>query len=169
TKKRTHKFWAFLDELVPNHVCNRQRCYPVCGCLDCNTLKSEEVLKLEELQNTYDHGWPVFDWGQFNMPRGIKFTPESQVLNKRPQTYDREKRLNKQEIINVIGAVNEIIKRHRSEIGAFPYIALPISENVDSIYKKAMNGNLGINLHFPVSRVTLRYEDKECGAAYVIC
>ncbi len=35
--------------------------------------------------------------------------------------------------------------------------------------KKAMNGNLGINLHFPVSRVTLRYEDKECGAAYVIC
>ncbi|HIF9407042.1 TPA: hypothetical protein ACX6RQ_002981 [Photobacterium damselae] len=168
TKRRTHRYWAFLDELVNQNVCQGNRCFPACACVPCEELKGFELEKLSELRDTYHTGWPVINDEGIVMPRGIKFTPDSQVLGKRPKTFEREKRLNRQEIINVIGAINEIVRRHREQVGSYPYIALPVSQNVDSIYKKAADNTLGVDLHFPVSRVTIEDDGQEYGAAYVI-
>ncbi|HCK0618577.1 hypothetical protein CGI93_23470 [Vibrio parahaemolyticus] len=169
TKRRTHRYWAFLDELVSQNVCQGSRCFPACDCDPCEQLKGFELDKFSELKDTYHTGWPVVvNTDSFVMPRGIKFTPDSQVSDKRPKTFEREKRLNRQEIISVIGAINEIVKRHRAQIGSYPYIALPVSQNVDSIYKKATDNTLGVDLHFPVSRVTIEEDGQEYGAAYVI-
>lgn len=169
TKNRTHKFWAFLDELAPRNFSDGHRCFPLCNCNQCNELRNEESNLFQQFKNTYNFDWPEFNIAKLITPRGIKFTPESQVSNKRPKTFDREYRMNKQEIIYVIKAINEIILRHRTKVGSFPYIALPVSEKLDSLYKKAVNNKLGVDLHYSVSRVTIKQDGQECGAAYVIC
>ncbi len=170
TLKRVTSYTAFFDEMVSQTDCSSRcfpRCIPLINCDVCNNVSATEFENLESLELVYSSGWPNIQ--VINSPRAIKFTLLEQVKNDRPQSFTRGKnRPTKQEIVFLMKAICEILRRHSSVVESVPYLATPATPNVDSIYQKTMNGELGIDLQFQISRATIESDEGESGAIYVI-
>lgn len=164
-RERVLSFSAFMDELLScderNDACERY-----CGCSSCKDLQEQEISMVVGYSDMYE-SWEV-DSTTVVSPRIFKFTGKKDVsYQHRPSGYNKLSNfLSKDELQSVFEAINEIMRRHREFLSSNPYLAIPASTTLDSLYNKVMEKRLGINLDLNVSRYVAK--DDMRGSIYVV-
>ncbi|HCG6674564.1 TPA: hypothetical protein NJ226_003531 [Vibrio parahaemolyticus] len=167
-KRRKTFYSAFFDE-VPTEKELSTRCHPTCDplCTTCTKSHLISTKNINDLSNLFKTNWPTSF--TIHSPRFVKFSLTDHVEDGRPpKTFKRDRRPTRGEIHKLMEALNEVLRRHRIIDRSRPYLATPANPNVDSIYQKTINGNLGFNLIFQANRAIIDPKDPTLGVLYVI-
>lgn len=168
TKKKSHTFTVFLDELPSNSAPHDPECSTT-TCGGCKKFNDEVIEDIYLVKDAYSYNWPNEALDAIHKPRGIKFTAQSLVVGRRPISFDKVSHLNYKELQCLRAAIIEALRRHKIAYSSTPYLAIPQRLELDNLYKRVLI-NESSDLPFMAKRATINSPDEGCdgGSVYVI-